>query len=278
MRNDLKKVLTYTFISILGFLMIYPLLWLVSGSFKTNDEIFTLFTLVPSRLSIRAYINGWMGIGQHNYNQFFINTLKMVLPSVSLTLISSLLVAYGFTRFNFPFKRLLFTLMISSLMLPQTIIIIPRYMLFKNLGWLDSFMPFYIPAILATKSFFIFMLVQFFRGIPRELDESAVIDGCNSWQILFQILLPLSKTALFSAIIFDFIWSWNDFFNPLIFISSVTKYPLSLALRIDLDVGATISWDKVMAMSVVTMMPPVLIFFFTQKYFIEGIVTTGLKG
>ncbi len=278
MKMNVKKIIAYVLIALLGYLMIYPLLWLISGSFKTNDEIFTSFSLMPSALSLKPYIEGWVGIGDQNYGRYFYNTFKMIIPSAFFTLLSSYLVAYGFSRFRFPFKKILFALMISTLMLPKTVIIIPRYMLFRDLGWLDSYYPFYIPALLATQSFFIFMLVQFLRGLPRELDESAKIDGCNSFQILFRILLPLSKPALFSAAIFDFVWQWNDFFNPLIYISSVAKYPLSLGLRIDLDVGASVQWSRVMAMSVVTMVPPILIFFFAQKYFVEGIATTGLKG
>jgi oligogalacturonide transport system permease protein len=258
--------------------MIYPLLWLVSGSFKSNEEIFSTFNLVPSKITPQAYVEGWRGIGQLTFSNFFMNTINMVVPTVLFTLFASFLAAYGFARMKFPFKKTFFALMLSTLMLPKTVIIIPRYMLFRNFGWLDSYLPFYIPALLATQSFFIFMLVQFLRGIPRELDESAVIDGCNSFQILFKILLPLSKPALFSAGIFSFVWTWNDFFDPLIYISSVAKYPLSLGLRMNLDVGAAIRWDQVMAMSVVTMVPPVLIFFFAQKYFVEGISTTGLKG
>jgi oligogalacturonide transport system permease protein len=272
------KTVTYILIALLGFIMIYPLLWIVSGSFKSNDEIFSSFSLIPARISFNSYRTGWIGFGQQTYSRFFSNTFQMVLPSIFFTLISSFLVAYGFARFRFPFKKILFALMLATLMLPKTVIIIPRYILFKNLGWLDSYLPFYLPALLGTQSFYIFMLVQFLRGIPRELDESAVIDGCNSWQILFRILLPLSKPALFSAAIFDFIWTWNDFFNPLIYISSVSKYPLSLGLRMDLDVAAAVRWDKIMAMSVVTMVPPIIIFFFAQKYFVEGITTTGLKG
>ncbi len=278
MKSIMKKAISYGLIGLLGLIMVYPLLWLVSSSFKTNEEIFTSFSLIPSSFSLKAYIQGWQGIGDLNYSKYFMNTFKMVIPSVTFTLISSYLVAYGFARFRFPFKKLLFSLMISTLMLPKTVIIIPRYMLFRDLGWLDSYLPFYIPALLATQSFFVFMLIQFLRGLPRELDESAFVDGCNSFQILFQILLPLSKPALFSAAIFDFISHWNDFFNPLIYISSVIKYPLSLGLRIDLDVGVAVKWDQIMAMSVVTMLPPILIFFFAQKYFVEGIATTGIKG
>ena len=168
--------------------------------------------------------------------------------------------------------------MIATLMLPNAVIIIPRYILYRDLGWLDSYLPFTVPALFATYSFFIFMLVQFIRGIPRELDESAFIDGCNSFDILVKIILPLAKPALFSAGIFQFIWRWNDFFNVLVYINSVSKYTLSLALRMSIDITQSVEWNQLMAMSVLTMVPPILIFFFAQKYFVEGIATTGLKG
>ena len=273
-----KRLIVYFLIILLGFIMVYPLLWIIASSFKPNEEIFASFSLMPHKFIWDSYSRGWIGVGQQTYSLFFFNTFKLVIPTVFFTLFSSVLVAYGFTRFNFPLKKFLFALMLAMLMLPKTVIIIPRYMLFRNFHWLDSYLPFYIPALFATQSFFIFMLVQFLRGIPRELDESAVIDGCNSWQILYKILLPLLKPALFSVTIFEFIWSWNDFFNPLIYISSVTKYPLSLGLQISLDLGVAIKWDQIMAMSVVTMIPPILVFFFTQKYFVEGVATTGLKG
>ena len=144
MKSIMKKAISYGLIGLLGLIMVYPLLWLVSSSFKTNEEIFTSFSLIPSSFSLKAYIQGWQGIGDLNYSKYFMNTFKMVIPSVTFTLISSYLVAYGFARFRFPFKKLLFSLMISTLMLPKTVIIIPRYMLFRDLGWLDSYLPFYL--------------------------------------------------------------------------------------------------------------------------------------
>jgi oligogalacturonide transport system permease protein len=187
-------------------------------------------------------------------------------------------VSYGFARFHFPLKKLCFALIISTLLLPQQVILIPRYLLFSRLGWLDSYKPFIIPAAFATNSFFIYMLIQFIRGIPRELDESALIDGCNSFTIFSRIILPLSKSAIFSVIIFQFVWKWNDFFDPLIYINSPKRYPVSLALRSSLDLTQTIAWNQLMAMSVIAMVPPVLVYIAAQKYFVEGIATTGLKG
>ena len=161
---------------------------------------------------------------------------------------------------------------------PEQTLLVPRYLIFKKLNWLDSYKTFIIPALFATYPFFIYMMIQFIRGIPRELDESAKIDGCNAFQIFGKIILPLSKPAMFSVIIFQFVWRWNDFFNPLIYINDIKKYPLSLALRSALDISDTVHWNRLMAMSLVAMLPPVLLYIAAQKYFVEGIATTGLKG
>lgn len=277
-KKTARLICSYIFLSILGIIMVYPLLWMFSASFKTNNEIFSSFSLIPRQIVKGSFAAGWKGSGQYSFGLYFSNTFLMVLPTVLLTIISSLLVAYGFARFKFRFKKVLFALVLASLMLPTEVIIIPRYMLFNSLSWLDSYLPFIVPAAFATYSFFIFMLVQYIRGIPRELDESAFIDGCSSFRILTRIIIPLCKPALISVAIFQFVWRWNDFLNPLIYISSVRKYPLSLALRMTLDVTDTIAWNQVMSMSVLSLVPPVLLFFFTQKYFVEGVATTGLKG
>ena len=156
--------------------------------------------------------------------------------------------------------------------------IIPRYALFNKLGWLDSYMTFYAPAAVGCYPFFVFMMVQFLRGLPRDLDESACIDGCGPFQCFIQILLPLLKPALFSAGLFQFLWTWNDFFNTNIYINTVSKFPLSLALRVSIDVTSNIQWNQVMSMALVSVIPLILLFFAAQKYFVEGIATSGLKG
>ena len=262
----------------LGFIMIYPLLWLFGSSFKLNEEIFSGASIFPAAPTLSGFINGWKGSGQYTYTRFFANTFLMTIPTVAGTLVSSFLVGYGFSRFNFRFKGLLFGLMMTTLMLPSELLIIPRYIMFRNFGWLNSYLPIVIPAAFATYPFFIFMIVQFIRGIPRELDESALIDGAGSFKILTNIIIPLSKPVLFSAVIFQFVWRWNDFFNPLIFIDSVRKYPLSLALRMGIDVTDMVNWNNILAMSTLSILPPALLYFFAQKYFVEGIATTGLKG
>lgn len=274
-----RKALTYLLLVLLGFAMVYPLLWMLGASFKQNDEIFASLSLVPQKEWVwTAYRDGWNSIGNATFSLFFVNTFRMVIPTVIFTLVSSTMVAYGFARFRFPGKKLLFTCMIATLMLPNAVIMIPKYILFRNLGWLDFYKPFIIPSIFASSAFLVFMLLQFFRGLPRELDESARIDGCGSMRILVQILVPLCKPALFSAGLFQFIWTWNDFFNVLVYINSVPKYTLALGLRMTLDTQGDVAWNEIMAMSVVSILPCVVLFFSTQKYFVEGIATTGMKG
>lgn len=268
----------YALLTVVGWLMAYPLIWLFFASFKSNQEIFGSTRLLPVEYIWNSYQLGWRGNGSSSFSVFFVNTFKMTLPTVVFTILSSTLVAYGFARFRFPLKKPMFAIMISSMMLPNAVIIIPRYLLFKNLGWLNSYFPFIVPAAFATSAFFVFMMVQFFRGLPKELDESALMDGCNSFTTLTQVLLPLTTPALFSVGIFQFIWTWNDFYNSLIYISSVSKFTVALGLRMSLDTSGSVPWNQLMAMSIVSVIPCILIFFMAQKYFVEGIATTGIKG
>ena len=262
--------------------MIYPLIWMLFATFKENAEIFGSTSLFPRKFPegnpFAAYIEGWTGLADINYTNFYWNTIVMTAPTVLFTVVSCTLVAYGFARFEFPFKRMLFALMLSTLMLPNAVIVIPRYLMFNKLDWLDTYLPFIVPALFACFPFFIFMLVQFIRGIPKELDESAKIDGCSPAGILFRVLAPVMKPALFSAGLFQFMWTWNEFFDVLIYINSVEKYPLALGLRITMDTASDVQWNEVMAMGLVSILPLVVVFFFAQRYFVEGIATTGIKG
>lgn len=273
-----KKLLIYLALIIFGVIFVYPFLFLVSATFKSNEEVMTSLNLIPGSVKFDAYINGWKGVGQYSFNLFFMNSFKLVIPVVAFTICSSILVAYGFARFQFKGNRILFLILLSTLMLPNAILVIPKYILFRQLNWLDSYLPFIVPSIFATHPFFIFAMVQFFRGIPRELDESAMIDGSGSFSTLVRILVPLLKPAIFSTAIFQFLWTWNDFFNSLIYINSVKNYTVMLGLRMAIDTQSGINWSQVMATSLLSMLPPILLFFFCQRYFIEGIATTGLKG
>ncbi|KJJ69715.1 carbohydrate ABC transporter permease [Clostridium sp. FS41] len=279
MKKKTKRTIwAYVILVVFGFIMVYPLIWMFFATFKDNKELFGTTALLPSSYSLDAYLKGWKGSGQYTFTTFFINSFKMVIPAVFFTIASCSIVAYGFARFKFVGKKLLFGLMISTLMLPNAAIIIPRYLLFRNLGWLNTFKPFWMPALLAAYPFFIFMLIQFLRGIPKDLDESAKIDGANSFVIFKSILLPLTKPALFSVGLMQFMWVWNDFYNPLIYINSVKNYPLALGVRMVLDTSGTVYWNQVLAMALVSILPLIILFFFAQRYFIEGIATTGMKG
>lgn len=274
----LRTVFIHIVMIALGTLLLYPLIWMFFSSFKTNKEIFGSLSLLPKEPVWDTFIKGWRGTGQITYTTFYLNTFKLVIPTVFFTVVSSSVVAYGFARFKFRFKKVLFMLMLSTLMLPNAVLIIPRYLLFNRLGWLNTYLPFVVPVIFACVPFFIYMMVQFFRGIPKDFDEAATIDGCNTFQVFYMILLPLCKPALFSAAIFQFIWTWNDFFNSLIYINSVKKYPVVLALRMSLDSTVASNWNQVLAMSVVSLAPGIILFFSAQKYFVEGVTSAGVKG
>jgi oligogalacturonide transport system permease protein len=270
--------ISFLIILAVGICMIYPLVWMFFASFKTNNEINLGTGLLPAQYDVSGFIKGWRSTGQYTYTDYFTNTFLLVIPTVAFTVISSTLVSYGFARFAFRGSRLLFGIMLSTLMVPNAVLIIPRYLLFRDLNWLNTYLPFWMPAVLGCYPFFIYQEVQFLRGIPRDLDEAARIDGCGSFQILIRILMPILKPSLISVCIFQTIWTWNDFMNPLIYINSVSKYPLALALRMGLDVAAAANWNEIMAMASVSIVPLVIMFFCLQKYFVEGIATSGLKG
>lgn len=277
-KKTIHEIIMYVVLIGVGLVMVYPLIWMFFASFKTNNEIYGSIKLLPESFGWDAYVTGWNAIGGNTYASFFKNSFMLVLPTTLFTVVSSTLVAYGFARFNFKGKKLMFLLLLSTLMLPNAILIIPRYTIFRSLNVLDSYWPFYLMSIFACYPFFTYMLVQFFRGVPTELDESAYIDGCGTFRTLTQILLPLLKPAMFSAGLFQFLWTYNDYFNSLIYINTVKKYTVSMALRLSLDAESVVVWKNVMAMSCVAVLPVVVLFFICQKYFVDGIATTGLKG
>lgn len=279
MRTKKNNLMAYVILIVVGIIMIYPLFWLFFATFKDNKELFGKMSLLPEQFSFSAYKEGWKGSGQFTYLTFYLNTFKLVIPTVVFTALSTGIVAYGFARFHFPFKKILFMLMISTLMLPDAVIMIPRYVAFNKFGWVDTYLPFWVPAILACYPFLIFMQIQFLRGIPRELDESAYMDGCNPFMVYVKVLAPLLKPSVFSVVIFQTLWRWNDYFNNLVYISSVKNFTLSLALKMSIDSqGASTPWNQVLAMSFVSLIPPILLYFFAQKYFVEGITAGSIKG
>ncbi|HUX19703.1 MAG TPA: carbohydrate ABC transporter permease [Spirochaetia bacterium] len=275
--RTLRRLLTHIGLIAFGVVMIYPLVWLFFSLFKPTMDILSSDALLPTHVTLEGYLKGWVGDGRPGFGVFILNSFYLTIPTVVLTIVSGILVGYGFSRFDFPFRKPLFAVMIGTILLPNTVLLVPRYLIFRDIGVLNSYLPFWITAA-AGIPFFIFMFAQFFRGIPRSLDESALMDGCGSFRILVSILMPLLTPAIFSAAIFQSIWTWGDFFQTLIYISSVAKFPVSLGLRLSIDSMGIPPWNQIAAMSFIAMLPPIIIFFVAQRYFVEGIVTTGIKG
>jgi len=271
-----RSVVKHIALIALGVVMLYPLLWMLSSSIKPNDLIFREPGLIPSQLDFSNYTVGWNAL-LHPFSHYLVNSAIIVLGSVVGNLIACALAAYAFARLNFKFRTLWFAIMLMSIMLPIHVVIVPQYILFSELGWINTFLPLIVPKFLATDAFFVFLMVQFFRGIPRELDEAAHLDGAGHIRIFFQIMLPLSLPALATTAIFTFIWTWNDFFSQLIFLTNPDKYTVPVALRTFVDSTGASSWGSLFAMSIVSLIPVFFVFLFGQKYLVKGIATTGIK-
>jgi len=256
--------------------MLYPLLWMLSAAFRPENEIFSATSLLPSSVSLDAFLRGWKGL-QVSFATFFANSFVISILSVIGNLGACSITAYAFARLQFAGRRFWFALMLGTLMLPYQVTLIPQYVMFLHLGWVNTFLPLVVPKFLAADSFFIFLMVQFFRGIPRELDEAALIDGCSRFQIYWRIMLPLSVPVLVTAGIFTFIFTWDDFFAPLIYLNDMQQYTVTLGLRTFVDSSAESDWGGLFAMSSLSLVPIFLIFLFFQRLLIEGIATSGMK-
>lgn len=258
--------------------MLYPILWLVAASFKESNAIFSDSSLIPKTFTLHNYIQGWAGIGIVGFGTFFKNSFLLSLLCVIANVVFCSLTAYAFGRLRFAGRNIWFALMMLTMMLPSHVTTIPRYIIFRSFGWLDSFLPIIVPKIFATDTFFIFLLVQFIRGLPRELDESALIDGCGKWAIYTKIVMPLTLPALITTVLFTFLWTWDDFFNQLLYLNSPRTYTVPMGLRLFIDASGISSWGPMFAMSVLSLVPCFILFFSLQKYFVQGISTTGIKG
>ena len=267
------------FLVLLALGMLYPIIWMFLSSFQANHEIFDVAVVFPRSWMFENYVNGWHSIPGHNFGTFFRNSFTIGFFIVIGSMISATLTAYPFARLRFRGKKILFSLIIATLLLPGQILLIPRYLLFVTLGWGDSILPLTVPAFFAQVSgaFCIYLTIQFMRGIPKELDEAALVDGCGFFGQFFRIILPNCKPALFTIGIFSFIWSWDDFLNQLIYINSIGKFTVALGLRMFVDSSSLIPWGQLFAMSILSILPCTIIFAAAQRYFVEGIVTTGLK-
>jgi multiple sugar transport system permease protein len=271
-----RRLAKHVVLIAVGIVMVYPLLWMLASSFKPDALIFREPGLIPTDLTTENYSLGWNALS-HPFTHYLMNSFVVVAGAVVGNLASCSLAAYAFARLNFRFRRLWFAIMLMSIMLPIHVIIVPQYVLFSELGWLNTFLPLIVPKLLATDAFFVFLMVQFFRGVPRDLDEAARIDGAGHARIFLQIMLPLAVPALATTAIFTFIWTWNDFFTQLIFLTEPDLYTVPIALRAFLDSTGQSSWGAMFAMSIVSLVPLFLIFLLGQRYLVRGIATTGLK-
>jgi oligogalacturonide transport system permease protein len=275
---DSTRWVRYLVLALVAFVMLYPLLWLIGASFKSNQQIFTEVGFWPQSIDFKSYAKGWKTSSEYTFATYFLNSFLITIPRIIVTVISCVLVAYAFARFDFWGKKFLFSVMVATMMLPLIVLRLPQYLVFRELGWLDSYLPMIVPSAFATDTFFIFMLVQFLRSIPRDMEEAAQIDGCNSLQLLWHIIVPMLKPAIISVIVFQFIWTMNDFMGPLIYLASVEKYPVSLALKMSIGATEEVEWANVIAISVVALIPSVAVFFAAQRHFIEGATSSGIKG
>lgn len=272
-----KRIMTYSGVFILAYLMAYPILWMAASSLKDNAEVFNhAHSLIPNEWRWDNYVRGWKGFGDYTFSTFFKNSFVITIAATVGAVSSSALVAYGFTRTTFAGKGFLFVCMMMTMMLPAQVLVIPQYVFFQKIGWVNTFLPLIVPAFFGS-AFFIFLLMQFIRGIPMDLDESAKIDGCGKFGVFFKIMLPLIVPALVTASIFQFYWVWDDFFSPLLYLNETKLFTVSLALKLFSDPQNATDWSGMFAMSVLSLLPVVIIFVLFQRFIVEGISTTGIK-
>src|SRR4029453_6562378 len=259
-------------------IVLYPAVWMGASALKPNSEIIGNLALWSENFSFDNFIKAMDGIGGGTTLQFFTHSLVLALGAVIGTLLSASVSAYAFARINFPGRNVFFGMMIATLLLPFHVVIIPQYIIFQQLGLVDTYVPLLIGKFPPPAAFFVFLMVQFMRNLPRELDEAARIDGAGHVWIFGSIMLPLMKPALITSSIFAFIWSWNDFLGPLLYLNSPEKYPLPLALRLFVDQTQSSDYGAMIAMSVLALLPVLVFFLVFQRYIVEGVSTQGLKG
>ena len=274
--QPVRSVIKHIVLILCGLIMLYPVLWMIASSLRPNDEIFRDPSIVLRTFEIGNYVNGWNAFTEP-FGHYLINSAIVVFGAILGNLVSCALAAYAFARLEFRGKRWWFAIMLVTIMLPIHVVIVPQYIMFSQIGWVNTVLPLIVPKMLATDAFFIFLMVQFIRGIPRELDEAARIDGAGHARTFFQVLLPLMVPALGTTAIFTFVWTWNDFFSQLIFLTKPERYTTPVALRSFVDAQAATDWGAVFAMSVVSLIPVFLIFLFGQRFLLRGIATTGGK-
>ncbi len=274
----LKKLIYHILVIAFGFVMIYPVLWMISGSFKDNAEILRgSLSLIPKNFKLANYTTGWSGFSGISFARFFLNSFVITAVATLGTVISSSLVAYAFARVEFKGRKFWFTCMLATMMLPGQVIMIPSFLIWYKLGLADSYVPLILPYF-CGQAFFIYQMMQFMKGIPKELDEAATIDGCSKYAIYANIILPLLERSIVTTVIIQFYWKWDDYMGPLLYLSKPESYTASLAIKMFADAASKTDYGAMFAMSTLSLIPVFLIFLIFNRYLVEGIGTSGLKG
>lgn len=269
------RIVAFAILVVGAVTMLVPYVWMLSTSLKDPGEIFTYPpNFIPSYLRWANYAEALTVLP---FGQWYVNTAYITLMGTLGTVLSASLVGFAFARLRAPGRDLLFVVLIATMLLPEQVTMIPVFLIFKQLNWVDTWSPLIVPAFLGGGAFNVFLCRQFFLTLPLELDDAAKIDGCGVFGIYWRVLLPLSKPVLASVTVFSVVGRWNEFLQPVIYLTTESKYVVSIGLRLFRDYDAT-SWHWLMAASVVTMLPCLVVFFFAQKLFVQGIATTGIKG
>ena len=280
--HKIGRFFQYFVLILVGVIMIYPLVWMVGATFKSNAEIFAGIGFLTANPTLQGYIDAVT----QNYGgdisiwRAFINTYSFVIPKVIFTVISSVIAAYGFSRFKFKGRDMLFGIMISTLFLPQVVLNVPQYLMYNSFGWINSpfYLPLWVPSLFATETYFVYQLVQFMRSIPHDLDEAAAIDGCGPVKILYKIIAPMLNPSLVACGLFQFMWSCNDYMGPLLYVQTPSKYPMSIFVKLSMDADSGFNWNRILALSLISIIPQLVVFFCAQDAFIDGISAGAVKG
>ncbi len=273
-----RSVLWHVLVIVAVLIIVYPVLWMLGTSFKPAAEVVSSSRPWPLHPTKANFPSGWSSNPGVTFGRFLMNSAVISVIAVIGNLIACSLAAYAFTRLHFRLRNFFFAMMIATILLPYHVLIIPQYVIFKDFGWINTILPLVVPKFLATDAFFIFLMVQFMRGIPRQLDEAAKLDGCGSYRIYWSIILPLTRPALITSAIFTFIWTWNDFFTQLIYLNDTTKFTVPVGLSLFVDQSGATSYGPMMAMSLLALLPVFLFFLAFQRFLVDGAVTSGVKG
>ncbi|NLS84595.1 MAG: carbohydrate ABC transporter permease [Ruminococcaceae bacterium] len=277
-KRKINMVIYHILVCGFGLVMIYPLIWMIFSSFKESSLVMTTVTqLFPTEWKLSNYITGWKGFGGISFATFFKNSFIITILSTIGGVVSSTIVAFGFSRLKFKGRSIWFMLMLLTMMMPSQVLMIPQYIIFNKIGWVNTMLPIVVPEWFG-KAFFIFLVMQFISGIPRELDEAARIDGCSTYKIFGKIIVPLVRPAMVTCAIFAFYWKWDDYMSSLIYLNSPTKFTVSIALKNFTDPTSVSDYGAMFAMCVLSLVPIIVIFLLLQKYIVDGIATSGLKG